>query len=295
VTSLFTSPGESTAEAPARDARLGVIDYLNVRPVYDWILRRQASEEPIERLRTVAGVPSEMNRALAADEIDCSNVSSIAFGTHVDEWVLLPGLSVAAHGRVESVVLFSWHTDWRALDGKSVAVTSDSATSVELVRVLCERRYGVSPQLHTTAPDLDNMLRDHDAALLIGDRALLEFHTRRRVGGRGQPFAFDLAAEWGAWTGLPFVFAVWAARGDRLQHVCDAGLVDLLHDSTRRGLAHLEAISREYATRLELPPRVCLDYLRLLDYQLTPQDLLGLRTFLEMALPAFSWDRVRLL
>ncbi len=59
------------------------------------------------------------------------------------------------------------------------------------------------------------MLAEHDAALLIGDVALVEGQIRREVAGRGKPYVFDLATEWRAWTGLPFVFAVWAARADR--------------------------------------------------------------------------------
>ena len=202
--------------------RLGVIDYLNVAPVYD-AMRRDASLLPGVEL--VAGVPSAMNAALLAGEIDLSNVSSVAFGQHADEWLLVPGLSVAAQEKVESVLLFSWHADWRALDGGSIALSSDSATSVALVRLLAEERYGAHPHYVTAAPDLDAMLAEHDAALLIGDVALVEGQIRREIAGRGKPYVFDLATEWRAWTGLPFVFAVWAARadrarGDRRQRCC---------------------------------------------------------------------------
>jgi chorismate dehydratase len=289
-----TEPAAAAAGAPILETRLGVIDYLNVRPVYDWILRREAAGDPLPGVRTLMGVPSEMNRALATGEIDCSNVSSFAFGEHANEWVLLPGLSVAAHGRVESVLLVSRHADWRALDGRSIAATSHSATSIELVRVLCEQRHGVRPRFEAMAPDLPSMLRAHDAAVIIGDPALVEYH-RRGTAEPGQPYVFDLAAEWDAWTGLPFVFAVWAARRDRLDAVRASGVLELLHASRRRGLDGLEAIAAEQAPRLGLAPSTCLDYLRLLDYQLTAQDLLGLRTFLELALPSFAWNRVRML
>ncbi len=160
-----------------------------------------------------------MNTALLAGEIDLSNVSSVAFGQHADEWLLVPGLSVAAQEKVESVLLFSWHADWRALDGGSVALSSDSATSVALVRLLAEERYGAHPRYVTTLPDLDAMLAEHDAALLIGDVALVEGQKRREIVGRGKPYVFDLATEWRAWTGLPFVFAVWAARADRAREI----------------------------------------------------------------------------
>src|SRR6476660_5717340 len=101
--SATVSTGSDVRQPPVR---LGVIDYLNVAPVYD-ALRQESSLLPGAEL--VAGVPSAMNAALLAGEIDLSNVSSVAFGQHADEWLLVPGLSVAAQEKVESVLLFSWH------------------------------------------------------------------------------------------------------------------------------------------------------------------------------------------
>ncbi len=279
---------------PVAPVRLGVIDYLNVRPVYDWILRREQMAGGLAGIETVSDVPSAMNRALASGAVDISNVSSFAFGEHAGEWLLIPGLSVAAHGRVDSVLLFSWHQDWRDLQGAPIALTDHSATSIELVRLLCERRYSVRPRFTTTAPNLDTMLASHDAALLIGDIALVERHARREVAGRGVPYVFDLAAEWQAWTGLPFVFAVWAARAQRVDAVRRSGVVDLLRLSTRRGLDNIAAIAAAYSVRLGLSQAACADYLRLLDYELSARDLAGLRAYLEMAVPGFVWDSVRI-
>jgi chorismate dehydratase len=295
----MTSPRAQPTPRPLGDAqeraavRLGAISYLNVAPVYDWLSRRAPNE--LAGVTLVDGVPAQMNRALEIGAVDISNVSSVAFGQHVDEWALAPGLSVAAHGRVDSVLLFSWHADWRDLDGRSIALTSHSATSVELTRLLAERRTGARPRYVTTAPDLDAMLAAHDAALLIGDIALREGYLRREIAGRGRPFVFDLAREWQAWTGLPFVFAVWAARRDRAEAVRAAGAVELLRESTARGLADLPRLAREAAARLGLPASLCADYLRLLDYELSARDLLGLRRFLELAIPGFRWEDVRLL
>jgi chorismate dehydratase len=283
-------------EAPTGQVRLGVISYLNVVPVYDWLLRQAEREGSLPGITTRAGVPAQMNRALIAGEIDLSNVSSFAFGTHAQEWLLVPRLSVAAHGRVASVLLFSWHRDWRALDGATVTLTGDSATSVELVRVLCEQRHGVHPRYVTVSPpDLDGMLAQSEAALLIGDIALVEGQLRRTIARRGQPYVFDLAAEWEAWTGLPFVFAVWAARADREAAIRASGVVELLHTSKAHGLAELDRLAAEAAGRLELPRAVCADYLRLLDYELSERDLRGLRHFLELAVPGFDWAAVRVL
>ena len=291
-----STPSDEGARSPAlttRAARLGVIDYLNVAPVYEWLLRRLSSRRDASGIETVAGVPAEMNRALIAGDIDISNVSSFAFGTHADEWLLLPRLSVAAHGQVDSVLLFSWHADWRRLDGATVALTPHSATSVQLVRLLCEERYGVRPRFVTASePALDQMLAGAEAALLIGDAALIEGHVRRNVAGRGQPYVFDLAAEWHAWTDLPFVFAVWAARRDRLEAVHSSHVIQLLQESKEHGLASLPVLANDAAKRLGLPPDVCERYLRLLDYDLTDHDLHGLRRFLEMAIPGFTWSAI---
>jgi chorismate dehydratase len=280
------------AKADQRPVRVGVIDYLNVAPVYD-ALRRDTSLLPGVEL--VAGVPSAMNAALLAGEIDLSNVSSVAYGQHANEWLLVPGLSVAAQEKVESVLLFSWHADWRALDGGSIALSSDSATSVALVRLLAEERDGVRPRYVTMGPNLDAMLAKHDAALLIGDVALVEGQKRREIAARGRPYVFDLAAEWRAWTGLPFAFAVWAARADRAREIAASGIVQALRESKRRGLNDLERIAAEAAKRLALPVDTCLRYLRLLDYDLGAHDLEGLGRFLELAVPDFHWQAVRFL
>lgn len=286
------------ADAPAAPGvRLGVIDYLNVRPVYDWILRSEGRHELIgsdrQHIVTVKGVPSAMNAAMADGALDISNVSSYAYGHQAANWLLIPRLSVAAHGRVDSVLLFSRTAEWAGLDGASIAVTDQSATSVALVRLLCEQRYGIHPTYVRMAGDLEAMLAAHDAALIIGDRALIERHAHRALAGSGVPSYFDLAAEWTAWTGLPFVFAVWAARAERLGALRASGVVDLLRVSKERGLARLDAIATESARRLHLPRAVCAEYLRLLDYDLSEQDLVGLRAFLEMAIPTFSWSAVR--
>lgn len=291
--SALTQDGRGRADEHGT-VRLGVIDYLNVVPVYDWLLHRERVNGGLPGIATIAGVPAEMNRALAAGDVDVSNVSSFAFGINAREWAMLPRLSVAADGQVDSVLLFSWHRDWRQLDGGSIALSDHSATSVELVRILCERRYHAHPAFVTRPPDLDAMLAEHDAALLIGDIALREGVLRREVAGRGQPYVFDLAAEWKAWTGLPFVFAVWAARRDRLEAVRESGVAELLHASKERGLGDLDRLADEAATRLRLPRGVCARYLRLLDYELSERDLSGLRLFLEMAVPGFSWTDVEL-
>jgi chorismate dehydratase len=275
--------------------RLGVIDYLNVWPVYEWLLRRERAEGGLPGIATVAGVPAQVNRAMAQGDLDVSNVSSVAFGEHARDWLLLPRLSVAAHSRVDSVLLFSWHADWCDLDGRSIALSDHSATSIALVQLLCERRHGAHPHYVVQPPNLDAMLAQHDAALLIGDIALVEGHLHREIAGRGRPCVFDLAAEWHAWTGLPFVFAVWAARADRADAIRASHVVELLLASKEHGLAHLNRLAGAASARFNLSTSVCSEYLQLLDYDLTEHDLRGLRHFLELTVPNFRWTDVHFL
>jgi chorismate dehydratase len=284
--------------------RLGVIDYLNAAPVYGWLRQaaargddlraspRRSSTAPAPEIALVTGVPAAMNAALLAGEIEVSNVSSFAFGQHAREWLLLPDLAVAASERVESVLLFSRHRDWSALDGGSIAVTSDSATSVALLKLLCAQRYGIRPRFVAQPPDLAAMLAAHDAALLIGDIALREGQLRRAIGGE-VPAIFDLAAEWQAWQDLPFVFSVWAARRDRAEAIRASGLLDLLHASKRWGLANLEDLAAAAAHQLDLPAATCAAYLRRLRYDLDTRDLRGLHAYLELAVPDFAWEDMR--
>jgi chorismate dehydratase len=287
------STGPTRPDTQQRTVRLGVIDYLNVAPVYARILADLGRASAGGAIETLAGVPAQMNAALAGGNVDISNVSSFAFGVHAREWLLVPHLSVAARGRVDSVLLFSWHADWRSLDGRSIALTDHSATSIELVKALATNRYHAAPTFVTALGDLDTMLATHDAALLIGDRALVERHARREIAGRGIPHVFDLAAEWWAWSGLPFTFAVWAVRAERAAAVRQSGVIEALHASKAWGLEHLEEIAAVYADRLSLPPATCAEYLRLLDYGMGTQDLVGLRAFLELTVPHFAWTAVR--
>jgi chorismate dehydratase len=108
------------------------------------------------------------------------------------------------------------------------------------------------------------------------------------------PYIYDLGDEWLKMTGLPFTFAVWAARKDRAQTMHDAGVFDALYASTATGLTdhNRDTLAQAYAARLGLPAGVCRRYLRDLRYHLTDDDLAGLKRFLEIALDGFEWERL---
>ncbi len=268
---------------------LGIFPYLNVQPVYYGLLHGQQHDQ----VNLVSGVPTRLNAALLNGEIDLSSVSAFAYAEHCRELRLIPHLSISAPGAVESVLLFSRYGDWLALDGKKVAVTNHSASAVNLLRVLCKHRYHIEPRFVTMPSDLEAMFATCDAALVIGDTALIEGNRRREIAGVGVPSVFDLGQEWAAWTGLPFVFGAWAARTDRAEAIYRSCILDELYRSKAEGLAHIDEIGQEYAARIGLPPEVIAHYLRQMTYDLSEADLEGWRLFLELSLPDFKWSDVR--
>jgi len=153
-----------------------------------------------------ADVPARLNAMLVAGDLDLSPVSAFAWAQHAEELVLLPDLCIGARDEVVSVVLVST-TPPALLDGATIAVTAESASGKNLLRVLLERRYGISPRYAESALPLDEASQGKPA-LLIGDAAIdaLERFPRGDV--------YDLGTLWHEWTGAQTVFAVWAARRD---------------------------------------------------------------------------------
>ena len=162
---------------------------------------------------------------------------------------ILRGAGIACLGPVRSILLVS-KVDPR--DIRVLAADTSSRTSTQLARVLLARNYGASPRLVACPPNLDAMLESADAAVIIGDPAL-------RVDVDSVPHrVMDLGAEWTALTGLPMVFAVWAARKECVTpEIAQAFLA-----SCRFGLAHIEEIARREAAPRGLGETLAREYLR---------------------------------
>ncbi len=182
---------------------------------------------------------------------------------------ILPGIAVASKGRVNSVILVS-KVRFEAIS--SVAVDQASRTAVTLLRILLRERGFHQPRFTSMPADLNRMLLDHDAALIIGDAAL------RAATGDLQ--VFDLAWEWRALTGLPFVFAFWAARpGSRMLEEHRPFLA-----SRRIGLAAIDQIARAHAEGSGLRPAEIAKYLRVnIHYYLGSQEQQSLELFFRKA------------
>ncbi len=251
--------------------RVGRIGYINCYPVYGAIDRGVV---PLSA-DLVTGTPSELNELLAAAELDVSVVSAVEYARNARDYVLLPDLAISCDGPVRSVALFSRRPAVE-LDRAPVLLTASSRTSVHLLELLCTDVWHVQPrfaQVRAEAADLDGLAGlPHEAVLVIGDPALL-LAARHAYAHR-----YDLGEEWKRWTGLPFVFAVWAARReaarDAVQEIHRALLA-----SRDWGLAHLSLLAEAAARACHVPRATCGEYFAGLDYALSYKHLAGLTDF----------------
>jgi chorismate dehydratase len=251
--------------------RLGRIPWINCYPVYGAI-DRGLVPMPAE---LVSGTASELNELLAAAELQVSAVSAVEYARNAAIYHLLPDLAITCDGPVHSVVLFS-KRPIEALDDGAVLLSASSRTSVLLLDLLCRHRWGIRPRFATAraeAADLATLeALPHDAVLVIGDAAL---HLSTRS---AYPVKIDLGQAWKEWTGLPFVFAVWAARRDTPAEA--AALVhQRLLESRAWGLEHLDQLAAEAADNTGVSEPVCRAYLGDLDYALSYRHLAGLTDF----------------
>src|SRR5437868_10309353 len=216
----------------------------------------------------ITGVPTELNRRLIAGELDTAPISSIEYARHADTLRLLPRLCVSSEGAVDSIQLVSK----LPLDAtRTVAVTPESATSVVLTKVLL--------------PDAEHVPlgEEAEAKLLIGDAAVksaVEDPTPHH----------DLGRRWLERTGLPMVFAVWAAPEPT--HPDLPELEDALVESVRAARAEPEQLAYESAERYGYPPGFLARYFEKLRYRFGPRERAGLYTFLEMARDVGELDDV---
>ena len=239
--------------------KLGRIGYVNMAPVF---FRLDADVDE------VVGVPTALNAQLVTGELDVAPISSIEYARHAHALRLLPRLCVSSDGAVESIQLVS-KTPFERI--RTVAVTPESATSVVLTRVLL--------------PDAEQVPlgEDAEAKLLIGDAAL-------RSAFEDPTPHYDLGRLWQERTGLPMVFAVWAAP-----EPTHPGLPELEHAlvaSLRAARANPEDLAHESSERYGYPAGFLARYFEKLRYRFGPRERAGLYTFLELARDAGELDEV---
>jgi chorismate dehydratase len=245
---------------------IGSVPYLNARPLVRWFY--DTEEGRASGIRVVESVPSELARMLERGEVAAALVSSVEL-FRAPGLTYAPGAAVAAEGPVLSVRLLSRVPLERI---RSVALDTSSLTSVALVKILLAERFGLNPQYGHAPPNLERMLAEADAALLIGDLGYREYDASLHV--------LDLGAAWYELTGLPFVYALWIGTGVSLT----AELTGVLFRAKEWGKAHLPDIARTEYRRLNETYERTLNYLtHIMHYDVGPREEQGLRLFGQKA------------
>ncbi|MEU6488207.1 menaquinone biosynthesis protein [Streptomyces sp. NPDC046887] len=282
----------STDDPQPSRPRVGHIQFLNCLPLY-WGLARTGTLLDLELTKDT---PEKLSEQLVRGDLDIGPVTLVEYLRHADELVAFPDLAVGCDGPVMSCVIVS-QRPLTELDGAKVALGSTSRTSVRLAQLLLAERYEVAPDYFSCPPDLGTMMQEAEAAVLIGDAALrASLHDAPRLGLQ----VHDLGQLWKEWTGLPFVFAVWAVRRDYLAR--EPKTVRQVHEAflASRDLS-LEEVAKvaEQAARWEAFDAELLErYFTTLDFRFAAEQLAGVREFARRTGPTTGFPadvRVELL
>lgn len=245
-----------------RPARLGAVSYLNTRP-----LVRGLDERP-DLFSLRFDVPAVCASLLHEGTVDVGLIPAIEYLR--GEYSIVPDIAIGSDGPVASVAVFTRVPVERI---QTLALDPSSRTSAALTRILCARRWQIEPEFLAAGSETA-LPEGVDARLVIGDAALDTDHASLGL------IKIDLGTEWQAMTGLPFVYAVWAGRGDAL----DRAQVVALREARRAGQRDVDAIARETGERSPDRERRNLEYLRdTLKYGLGEREIAGLERFLALA------------
>ena len=255
--------------------RVGAVSFLNTKPLIYPLLNAEIEAD----ITLSVDVPSRVATFLSEGKLDVGLIPVIEYfrakpsGTN---FCILPDISIASHGSVKSIQLFS-RVPIREI--RRIALDTSSRTSVALLKVLLAERYGISPAFTTCAPTVipstalqNRQYPPFEAVLLIGDPALRHLDSTE--------YSVDLGEAWYKLTGLPFVYACWVAR----EEACLGNLPQVLLQSKTRGIAQIPEIAQIEARKLGLSETLCLDYLQnRIKYDLDESAIAGIELFYKYA------------
>jgi|GEM_PF-70636 len=253
-------------------AYIAASSYLNAAPLcYSFVYGEQA-----DRCNFLSDeAPVRCSELLAEGRADAALIPVIEY-QRIPGLRIAPGACVASKGSVRSVLLASRVPITQV---RSVALDTSSRTSAALIQIVLGRFYEISASYQTSPPKLEDMLQSNDAALIIGDPAMLIDRSTLHI--------YDLAEEWRKHTGLPFVFAFWAVRGDSTSWLGRGVPADKQIDFLKakvEGVAHANELADIYSERLGLPRADLYSYLTdAISYDLDEDSLKGLRLYYELA------------
>jgi chorismate dehydratase len=272
--------------------RIAAIRFLNPAPLMWDFEHAPLAGALAERYRIDWMLPAECADRLASGTADIGLVP-IAALAQTPALRILPGCTIASKDYVRSLLLVR-RARRPLTEIRTVAADTASRTTIAYSRILFEKWGNAQARFLPMAADLDTMLARADAAIVIGDPALLALEERANRSEREEEelVYHDIAHEWRVLTGLPFVSAVWAARAN-------VPVEEIAEDFTRsrdHGLAHINALAAEWSQKLPLPEHTIREYLgENIHYVLDQECVEGMRGFFKMAteagvLPAYKID-----
>ncbi|RED60445.1 menaquinone biosynthetic enzyme MqnA/MqnD family protein [Cohnella lupini] len=258
----------------SRTIKLGRISYTNAWPIFHHFDPSELSI-PAE---LHSDMPATLNRKLRAGEIDMAGISSYAYGLSSDSYYLLPNLSVSSFGRVQSILLFLKSPLEQVIHGK-IALTTTSATSVNLLKIIMEKFYGGKPTYEDAEPSLEKMLENADAALLIGDHAIRASWTNH--GYR----VLDLGEVWNLWTGQWMTYALWAVHRETALRYPEAvaGIYEGLIESKRKSSRDKQPIITKALSQIGGTSEYWNHYFSNLCHDFGQEQLKGLQLYFRYA------------
>ncbi len=255
-----------TASRRPGGLRVGAVQYLNSRPLVHGL--------SAVGLDVRYDLPSRLADRLADGGLDVALIPAVEVFRAAD-YRIVSDACIGCRGPVMSVKLFFRTAPERVA---TLAVDEGSRTSATLARILLAERHGTHPRIETLPIGAGLADTAADAVLLIGDRAIGPAGGPQ--GGGSFQLVWDLGDEWCRWTGLPFVFAVWAAPA----RVDVAAVAPLLSRARDSGVANLASIAAAEASAHGLTLPQCLGYLRdNLHFHLGPMEHEALRLFRDKA------------
>jgi chorismate dehydratase len=237
--------------------------------------------ELAERYEIKWMLPSQCADELADGSADIGLVPIAALAT-TPGLRILPGCTIASKGKVRSLLLVR-RANQPLEKLHSVAADTASRTTLAYARILFHKWGNAEAPFIPMAADLDAMLDHADAAILIGDPALMALEERaNRFERTVEELVYhDLAEEWKILTGLPFVSAVWGlADGTPL----DEGIAKAFIQSRDHGLRNIDALVEHWSRQLPLSEGTIRAYLTTnIHYILDEECIEGMRGFFKMA------------
>ncbi len=254
--------------------RVGRITYFNTLPFHHNLFSQKSCD-----FECCEGYPTKINLAIRQGKMDIAPISSLEYLNHPKKYVLLPDIAIGARDFSGSVLLLS-REKIQGLNDQVIGLSSQSLSSVALLRILLKFKYKFNNRFVYSRSNPDEMLRKFQAALVIGDEALL-------YQPEGFVYKYDLSELWWEWTGKPFCFALWAVRRAFAEkHSEEVGsFYRRLKSNLDLNLADLETLIKDSLVMSFLDPQFpkIFGYLFNLSYGLDASMREGLELFYRLA------------